>query len=113
LNELTAKRIPGVGIAPTHIINGPRIATPNRGHLLMQGSLSNLNQAAALIDNQTPNLWWPQDRAWFVASEIDYSWTYVAGSHEMLAALLDHPKLEVLQAERHHGCTANADTLNT
>ena len=29
---------------------------------------------------RSPNLWWPEDRTWFVATEIDFAWTYVGGS---------------------------------
>ncbi|HEX6236368.1 MAG TPA: hypothetical protein VFZ68_04190 [Acidimicrobiales bacterium] len=35
-----------------------------------------------------PNLWWADDRAWVVASEIDLAWTYVGGSEALAAALL-------------------------
>ncbi len=28
-------------------------------------------------DDHAPNLWWPDDRAWCVATEIDLAWTYV------------------------------------
>jgi hypothetical protein len=26
--------------------------------------------------DDSPNLWWPDDRSWIVATEIDYTWTY-------------------------------------
>ena len=28
-------------------------------------------------DRQSPNLWWPEDQAWIVATGIDFAWTYV------------------------------------
>ena len=43
---------------------------------------------------QTPNLWWPADHSWCVASEIDLPWTYVAGSSELIGCLLDDDRLE-------------------
>lgn len=32
------------------------------------------------LDPLTPSLWWPDDRTWCVATEIDFRWTYVGGS---------------------------------
>jgi hypothetical protein len=37
---------------------------------------------------QSPQWWWPSDRTWFVATEIDYPWTYLAGSELLLADVL-------------------------
>jgi hypothetical protein len=52
---------------------------------------------------QSPTLWWPNDRAWCVASELDIYSTYVAAAPDALRALVDHPALEVLEcsAEQH------------
>jgi hypothetical protein len=35
-----------------------------------------------------PNVWWPADRAWFVASEIDLAWTYVGGPQALIDAIV-------------------------
>lgn len=43
-----------------------------------------------------PNLAWPQDRAWTMATEIDDCWTLVAGSWDLIRALCAHPDLEAL-----------------
>ncbi len=48
--------------------------------------------------HQSPNLWWPQDRSWCVASEIDLPWTYVAGSRELVSDVLASTRLEALEA---------------
>lgn len=43
------------------------------------------------LSRQCPQWWWPSDRTWFVATEIDYPWTYLAGSellvNDVLASL--------------------------
>ena len=49
--------------------------------------------------HQSANLWWPEDRAWCVATEIDFVTTYVAGSKEAVAAILSSRALEAYQAE--------------
>jgi hypothetical protein len=45
--------------------------------------------------SQSPNLFWPQDHAWCVASEIDLLCTLVAGSNELAESLIADPRLEV------------------
>lgn len=35
-----------------------------------------------------PNMWWPEDRSWFVATEIDEDCTYVGGSKAAVEAVL-------------------------
>jgi hypothetical protein len=49
--------------------------------------------------DQSPNLWWPADRAWIVATEIDHTWTYIGGPAVVIRSVLDHPDLEALPIE--------------
>ena len=39
------------------------------------------------IDRGSPQWWWPNDRARFVATEIDDPWTYLAGTDDLIAAV--------------------------
>lgn len=48
----------------------------------------------------TPTHWFPQGRQWCVASDYDCTMTLVGGSAELIAALLAHPMLEMLQIGR-------------
>jgi hypothetical protein len=52
----------------------------------------------AELPYQSPNLWWPADRSWCIASEIDLPWTYVGGSEELITAVLDAAELEASTA---------------
>jgi len=62
------------------IRQGPRVSLPNRDYWLFTGPVEAVTATAPLAGlEQTPNLWWPADRAWCVATEIDLPWTYVAG----------------------------------
>jgi hypothetical protein len=45
------------------------------------------------------NLWWSNDRSWCVATEIDFNFTYVGGSREVVQAILDCETLEALQVD--------------
>jgi hypothetical protein len=42
---------------------------------------------------QSANLWWPTDHAWCVATEIDFSWTYVGASRQCVDAILSDSRL--------------------
>lgn len=68
----------------------------HRDYLLFTGPVT----AATAFRNdpwfQSPNLWWPEDRAWFVATEIDGYSTYIGGEQACIDALVAHPHLEVL-----------------
>lgn len=90
-------QIPLQDPVPPEVRYGPRVRLPGRDYLLYTGPID-----AALAftgpTGQTPNLWWPADRAWCVASEIDLCWTYVGGSRALIGALLADPRLEALPA---------------
>jgi len=61
---------------------------------------------------QSANLWWPQDHAWCVHTEIDFSTTYVAGSQALVDAILESDLLEAYQVEPTDKITYDSDTLN-
>lgn len=61
---------------------------------------------------RSPNLWWPEDRAWAVASEIDFDSTVVGGSRELVQELLATPGLEVHGVHRASDLSAAGDTVN-
>jgi hypothetical protein len=43
---------------------------------------------------QAPSLWWPDDRSWIVASEIDHWWTYVGGTTPVIDRVVDAWRFE-------------------
>ena len=62
---------------------------------------------------QSPQLWWPDDHAWAVASEIDYDSTLVAGSVELAEALEATPGIECLRIEPTASLYIDADEINS
>jgi hypothetical protein len=58
------------------------------------------------------NLWWPDDHAWCVATEIDLDSTYVGASEACIEELLANSKLELARLNLAAGITADSDTLN-
>ena len=96
---------------PKHL---PTFQVPGRGYYLAKGPL-----AAALETvygmtwaYQSASIWWPDDRAWCVATEIDFDWTYVGGSDECIAAVLTSPDLEALPARLSDGVSYASDPIN-
>jgi len=84
--------------------------TPNnaRSYLLFTGSV---RDAVGWEDG--PNIWWPEDRAWCVASEIDLPYSYVGGSTELIEEVLADPELEALPAQLEDPVTYDSDKINS
>ena len=78
----------------------PALAAPGRRWHLFRAPLDHLERSFAdgWIEHQTANLAWPADRSWCLATEIDTEATYVAGSNELISAILDEPGLEAVPA---------------
>ena len=91
---------PRQGPVPGQVLGGPRVQLPNRSYLLYQGSAEAALALPALERTlgQCPNLWWPADRAWCVASEIDLPWTYIGGPRGLIDAILADDRIEALPA---------------
>lgn len=62
-------------------------------------------------DVQSPQLWWPEDRSWVVATEIDFDSTIVAGARELIAALLAADQIETLEVGPDTSLQFDADTV--
>ena len=63
---------------PPPLLRKSRVRLPNRDYLLFTGSAA---EAEGWDDG--PNLWWPDDRAWCAAAEIDLDYTLIGGSSEL------------------------------
>jgi hypothetical protein len=83
-------------VPPQRFPGAARLATPGRGHFLLRGPLTGVlvSVAATGFDRPTAGLWWPADRAWFVATELDLDWTFVAGGTQLVERLHQNPRLE-------------------
>jgi hypothetical protein len=85
---------------PAPVREGPRVRLPHRDYFLYRGPVEAVIELAGLDGTwgQSPNLWWPADRAWCVASEIDLPWTYVGGPRGLIDAILADDRIEALPA---------------
>jgi hypothetical protein len=94
----------------------PRVHLPSRDYLLLRGPLSGALALSCYGENwpawQSPNLLWPADRAWFLASEIDFNSTLVAGDTDLIADILACPALESWPARPHDSLGSDGNSVN-
>jgi hypothetical protein len=82
--------LPAPGTGP------PRVHLEHRECLLFSGPARDASAFRSGPWFQSPTLWWPDDRAWCVASELDIFSTYVAADTACLDTLMREVSLEVL-----------------
>src|SRR5439155_11541610 len=75
----------------------PRFSHPNRDYLLGRSSLDGVCRLLDWPWMVAASLAWPDDRSWFVATEIDFDSTLVACGESCAAALLANSRLESLE----------------
>ena len=91
----------GTLLTPPHITRwrARRLEIPGRGYLLFSGSLDAVTAMGwqAADDRfwpQSPNLFWPDDHAWCVGTEVDRRSTVVGGSASLIASIIGEIELE-------------------
>ncbi len=65
-----------------------------------------------LYKRHSPNIWWPEGRAWCVATDIDLYDTYVGGSQECIGAVMSDPSLEALPTTLDASVSQGRDAIN-
>jgi hypothetical protein len=91
----------------------PRVKTPERTYILYRGPLQAVTAFSWGQTWQSPNLWWPDDRAWCVATEIDLPETYVGGSEAAIDRIVADSQLEALRTRLNARVDIDADTINS
>lgn len=69
----------------------PRFDLPNRAYYLLEGPLAAVAELREPGDRsrwQRPDLFWPDDSAWHVATDVDFWSLYVAGSEDFVADIV-------------------------
>ncbi len=93
--------------------DAPTLALRDRQYWLVRGTAADaVRNLAPEPHEQSANLWWPLDRAWCVATDIDLMSTYVGGSAACVAALLATPALEAAPSAPEDATGYAADTVN-
>lgn len=80
----------GFDIAATHraLLDVPRFARPHRTYYLLEGAVSavaQLRHPGSPDEWRNPDLFWPDDRSWFVATDVDFWSLYVGGAEAFIA----------------------------
>jgi hypothetical protein len=102
-----------------------QLAIPNRNMILLSGPLSAMLEES--FDEgwyrpapdlrqphhyRSPSLWWPEDRAWCVGTDVDLNSSYIGASKESIDALLANEQLEILPVTADQKISFDADTIN-
>jgi hypothetical protein len=97
-------------------IDGPRLELPGREYVLLTGLVSAATQVreregdfGSGFSPTSPNLMWPADRAWFVASEIDFDSTLVGGSKELIEEIVEADDIEAWPIEPNDSLAFDGD----
>jgi hypothetical protein len=88
------------------------VPMPNRPMALFAGPLGAVTTSFGGQPFECAHLWWPEDRSWCVASDVDLMSTYVAGSVECVAAVLADEDLESFPVTVDQSVTWDSDTVN-
>ncbi|MBP2418901.1 hypothetical protein ACFFOM_20610 [Microlunatus capsulatus] len=88
-----------------------------REYLLGRGPLEAATRVGDQItpdwfEPQSPNIFWPTDRSWCVATEIDFDSTLVGGSEQLVTELVTHERLEAFRIQPQDSLQDNADHVN-
>ncbi len=104
----------GFGFDAAELAGVPRLPLPgSRDVVLVRGTVRDaVRNLAPEPHEQSANLWWPADRAWCVATDIDLMSTYVGGSAACLAELAAADGLEVVPAQPGDPVDYAADRIN-
>lgn len=99
---------------PREIVDGPKLTLPHRDYLLFAGPpalVTRLGDPDGTC-GQSPSLFWPSDRSWCVATEIDLDSTLVGGPAALIDAVLAAPGLEAWPIGVDDSLAADGDTVN-
>ena len=97
----------------TEELRRPRVELPHRRYLLLTGPLPAAAQLVWPPFRQSPNLFWPADRAWCTATELDFDSTVVGGSTGLIDEILQAPALDAWPMDADDSLAADADQINT
>jgi hypothetical protein len=102
----------GFGALPDVVRAAPRFEVPARAYFLFEGPAAAIAADVMAPFRQTANIWWPDDRSWCVATEIDLMSTYIGCSRGCADDLLARSSLEICEVPASAGIGWDSDTLN-
>lgn len=104
------------GYGGPEVLAAPRLELPGRAYLLfrgpMRGVLGFFTAGQSGFWGQTPNLLWPADRTWCVATEIDLDSTVVGGPRPLVDAVVADATLEAFEVHADDSLAFDGDAIN-
>ncbi|HJU37715.1 MAG TPA: hypothetical protein VJ716_09905 [Gaiellaceae bacterium] len=97
---------------PDLVRSAPTFALPKREYHLLAGPVAAGAEPVGTSWPQTANLWWPDDHAWCVATEIYAKSTYVGCSRACADELLAQEELEAYEIDPATGIDRFSDEIN-
>ncbi|WP_125609753.1 hypothetical protein [Specibacter cremeus] len=103
---------------PYEVLNGTLLDVGHgfRQYFVFRGTITDLAHPpwaeGRTLNTQTPNLAWPADHAWCLATEIDFDSTLAGGTREAIDAVVRSPLLEALPVTPATSLAWDADTVN-
>jgi hypothetical protein len=119
--KLMTGRRGGAGLLPAKTMKNSRLLLPGRNYFLFAAAPRTFTDGSWIHDApwnrdphwpQSPNLLWPEDKAWVMVTEIDFDSTIVAGSPGLVADLIADPQIEAVPIHEGADLTSNADKVN-
>ncbi|MFG3252942.1 hypothetical protein [Streptomyces sp. NPDC048172] len=117
--ELRAARAAAMPPPGLDVSKAPRLELPHRDHVLFTGPVGAVRQVGVGLGRpyanefrEGPHLWWPTDRAWVVATDIDLDSTYMACSAALAEALLSGAGPEAVAVSPDDRFDEASDTVN-
>jgi hypothetical protein len=89
----------GFAATRAEIAAAPSFDLPHRTYHLVTARVADAVVSTNEHRHQSPNIWWPDDGAWCVATEIDFNTTFIACSEACRRDLLSDERLELWPVE--------------
>jgi hypothetical protein len=106
----------GLAWLPPEVRSAPTFSVARRTYHLLTGPVEAVRELADAWQPfgapQSPNLWWPRDRAWCVATEVDLKTTYIGADHSCAQELISLPVVEAATVAPDLGIDWLSDTVN-
>jgi hypothetical protein len=103
----------GFGATRRDVRRAPTFLAPHREYHLLRGPTESAAESVTEPPfEQSPNLWWPDDRAWCIATEIDLNSTYIGCDDACSEAILALSEVEALPIDPATGIDYRSDLRN-
>jgi hypothetical protein len=97
---------------PEDQVAQPSLELPAREYAVLNGNVDAGILVGDWLSPSSPNLIWPEDRAWFIATEVDFDSTLVGGSPGLAHRILQDRRFEAFRVGPADLLTWNADKIN-